>query len=85
MHLSSSLSCYIFGGSFPLSVIFFGFKSELFLDSLILSEGEESLFQCDCQVQFLLACVSFVKHALIKLKSNAPVLEWDVGKLFTGK
>jgi len=58
---------------------------ELFLGSLILSEGEEGLVQHDCQVQFLLACIAFVKHTLIKLKSNAPVLEWDVGKLFTGK
>lgn len=75
----------MFGSCFTLSVIYFGSESELFLGSLILSEGEESLFQSDCQVQFLLARAAFVKHALIKPKSNAPILEWDVGKLFTGK
>lgn len=75
----------MFGSCLTLSVIYFGFECKLFLASLILREGEESLFQCHCQVQFLLAVVAFVKHALIKPKSNAPVLEWDVGKLFTGK
>lgn len=75
----------MFGSCLALHVIYFGFESELFLGSLIPREGEESLLQHDCQVQFLLARAAFVKHALIKPKSNAPVLEWDVGKLFTGK
>lgn len=48
-------------------------------------KGEESLFQSGCQVQFLLARIAFVKHVPIKLKSNVPVTEWDVGKLFIGK
>lgn len=65
----------MFGMRLTLYVIYFGFESELFLCSLILREGEESLFQYDCQVQFLLARAAFVKHALIKPKSNAPILE----------
>lgn len=62
-----------------------GVKSKLFLDLFMPKTGQESLFLYSCQVQFLLARVEFVKHALVKLKSNVPILEVDAGKLFAGK
>lgn len=68
--LRRCLSCSVFSNCLTLYVIYSGFHSALFLASLIPREGEENLFQCDCQVQFLLAGAAFVKHAVIKPKNQ---------------
>lgn len=47
-----------------------GFRSLLFLGSLIPRGGEERLFRRGCQVQFLLARAAFVKHAVIKSQNQ---------------